>query len=896
MNDRPSRGPDLLLALLLLLLPAVLLHDCVFGGRRYQPFDLAEYPPVGTSLSDDQIARMRDGANYDPTEATIWFPQEWGLARQAILAGQYPHWNPTVRAGAPLAAHGHIGLHDPLHWPALLCADPVDGLLVLSYTMFALAGLLMFGLLRALAFDRLAALFGAVAFAWSGTLTANGHWYMRMEPIALLPGMLWAALAIARGAGRRRALPATMLALLVCCCWTAGFPAFCIPVSMLLGLFGIGLVLRATVKNGIRDAMALALWLAFGVGLGLALAAPQLLPQIEFYPHSNRTLAPTLERAAKHAFAPMGLLGYVFPDLFSHPVDRLVPGDRSALAWLWSDLKDWQSGAQLLPNYNFTEYSLFPGTFPIVFAGLGLLLRGPFHRFVALLAIVLLFLLGTGAGPFWHALELPVLQAVPTYRFVGPACAFLAFLAACGFQALRRSASTRGVRWFAGLVAIAGAGCLLLSLRIDTAPTTASDPWIVEITERYRKPAAEFYGLPEAAITPETTLRELFTAKDPKTGESRDLIRLARERMAWNLRRGGAALLLAAALLLLVSLRGPQRPLGMLAGLGILLFTGAELWFYGNTLNRGREPSVPLDSEVHRFLRQQRDEQQSRGGFTVARGNGDLLQLPGGTLAPDGIRDLAFYTFVDRHSNEPIRKAYGDAFLVRDWLPGALPDDARLQLPWWDLFALRYVLTTRPMQFAGKRVGPELRGPQGEFFVYERESALPRAFVVPALRQVADDQAAVDAIVAPDLRPRESVLITPEEAAKLGAPGPADPACAARQVEFLFEDSKRLTLRVGGGPAGYLVLADAWFPGWTATIGERSLPIARGNVWQRVVSLPAGPCDIHFRYSTPGLRLGVLIGASAALLWLGAALAGLRSKRPTSASPWPSSPLPRASS
>lgn len=47
-----------------------------------------------------------------------------------------------------MLAHGHMGLLNPLHWPALLFSDPADGLLCLTYTMFALAGILMFGLLR----------------------------------------------------------------------------------------------------------------------------------------------------------------------------------------------------------------------------------------------------------------------------------------------------------------------------------------------------------------------------------------------------------------------------------------------------------------------------------------------------------------------------------------------------------------------------------------------------------------------------------------------------------------------------------------------------------------------------------------------------------------------------
>ncbi|HLQ38106.1 MAG TPA: hypothetical protein VK348_09910, partial [Planctomycetota bacterium] len=190
MNERPARWRDLLVILLLLCLPAALLGECLFGGRKYLPYDLAEFPPLSTTLTAEQVTQLREGSNYDATEAPVWFMPELALARRSLADGKYPHWNPYARSGLPLTAHGHLGLLDPLHWPALLLRDPADSLLCLTYEMFALAGVLMYALLRALRLQRLSALFGAVAFAWSGTMTANGHWYQRMEPLALLPGLL----------------------------------------------------------------------------------------------------------------------------------------------------------------------------------------------------------------------------------------------------------------------------------------------------------------------------------------------------------------------------------------------------------------------------------------------------------------------------------------------------------------------------------------------------------------------------------------------------------------------------------------------------------------------------------------------------------------------------------
>ncbi len=110
MTDTNARRRDALAFVFFLLLPAALLAECLFGGRHYLPFDIAEFPPIGDSLTAAQRAELRTTANYDATEPPIWFRTELLLAREALANGQLPHWNGFVRNGAPMLAHGHTGL------------------------------------------------------------------------------------------------------------------------------------------------------------------------------------------------------------------------------------------------------------------------------------------------------------------------------------------------------------------------------------------------------------------------------------------------------------------------------------------------------------------------------------------------------------------------------------------------------------------------------------------------------------------------------------------------------------------------------------------------------------------------------------------------------------------
>jgi hypothetical protein len=239
------------------------------------------------------------------------------------------------------------------------------------------------------------------------------------------------------------------------------------------------------------------------------------------------------------------------------------------------------------------------------------------------------------------------------------------------------------------------------------------------------------------------------------------------------------------------------------------------------------------------------------------------------------------YTFVDRGSGELLRSLYGPEFLIRDYMPQALPDDERLQLPMWDALGLRFLFATRPMRHAGVQVGPHLVGsdPDQQFLVYERRSALPRAWVVPALHEVADGPAAVAAVTAPGFAPRASAIVTAADRTSLGDTPAGEAAAAERRVSFVFENARRLTLQVTAGARGYLVLADSFFSGWSVEVDGKPAPLARANVCQRVVPLPAEGCTVQFRFATPGLKPGLALAGLGVLFAAVLIVLGVRAGR-----------------
>ena len=92
----------------------------------------------------------------------VWFLPELELARDELRAGRLPTWNPHARAGAPLHAHGLIGLCYPPNWVALFSEDPAARLGLVAWINLALGGLLAFGLLRQLGLGVAGAFVGAI--------------------------------------------------------------------------------------------------------------------------------------------------------------------------------------------------------------------------------------------------------------------------------------------------------------------------------------------------------------------------------------------------------------------------------------------------------------------------------------------------------------------------------------------------------------------------------------------------------------------------------------------------------------------------------------------------------------------------------------------------------------
>jgi hypothetical protein len=138
---------------------------------------------------------------------------------------------------------------------------------------------------------------------------------------------------------------------------------------------------------------------------------------------------------------------------------------------------------------------------------------------------------------------------------------------------------------------------------------------------------------------------------------------------------------------------------------------------------------------------------------------------------------------------------------------------------------------------------------------WQREPALPESFVVGAAARVSRAHAldALQGVVSFDPRTTALVEARCRVCDAVRNPGPAGTSEVTRR-----EPSRR-TLDVRADRAAMVVVSEAWFPGWHATVDGHAAPVVRVDGIVQGVAVAAGHHTVELRYRPPGLRAGVLV-------------------------------------
>ncbi len=137
------------------------------------------------------------------------------------------------------------------------------------------------------------------------------------------------------------------------------------------------------------------------------------------------------------------------------------------------------------------------------------------------------------------------------------------------------------------------------------------------------------------------------------------------------------------------------------------------------------------------------------------------------------------------------------------------------------------------------------------------------------------DRAAASRFLDAGFDPAREILLhdAPDGLAGILAPG-ATPPQAMGRAAITRENTRELDIEVEAPQDGFLLLADTFYPGWTARVDGVGTPLYRANLAVRAVAVPKGRHEVRFEYGAPEFFRGLtvtLMAMAALLVWVAGA-------------------------
>jgi hypothetical protein len=320
------------------------------------------------------------------------------------------------------------------------------------------------------------------------------------------------------------------------------------------------------------------------------------------------------------------------------------------------------------------------------------------------------------------------------------------------------------------------------------------------------------------------------------------------------------AVALAATILALIVARAARRLSATVFVVAVIAVLAVDLLFFG----RGFHPVMPPE---HVFPRLPEIE--------AVRRDPDLFRVTGlgNNLLPNaalvyGLQDFRGY---DGMSPMPYGELLDAAF------EGDPPfhQATRFEEPrLLDLLNVKYIFMPSWVDLPEGRYTKLDVGPGA---VYRNNRAFPRAFLVDRY-EVRTGNDARRILRDGRVNLRRSVLLEADPPAE-ARPQPAPDAAAPGRVRVTHYRPEFVEIETDADAARLLVLTDAHYPGWDASVDEAPAPIYRANFAFRAVPVPAGRHVVRFEYRPTSFRIGAALSGATALALALAAVPAWRKRR-----------------
>jgi hypothetical protein len=237
--------------------------------------------------------------------------------------------------------------------------------------------------------------------------------------------------------------------------------------------------------------------------------------------------------------------------------------------------------------------------------------------------------------------------------------------------------------------------------------------------------------------------------------------------------------------------------------------------------------------------------------------------LPANAPSVYGIEDL--HVFGPLHPEDlDLLLGAVEPRVANPWRLAPFEREESLASPVLDLFGVRYVLAAHALSRAGLRLVK-----QADLFIYENDRALPRALFVPGWRLTRSRGEAARMLARGAVDPREWVLL--EESPSDGAPAQVEDATGTTgttSVRIVERRDTRVVVEKTGPDPGFVLLTDAFYPGWIASVDDEPARLLRADVMFRAVRVGSGTRRVVFEYHPTALKVGIWTTAAAIVAML----------------------------
>jgi hypothetical protein len=176
-------------------------------------------------------------------------------------------------------------------------------------------------------------------------------------------------------------------------------------------------------------------------------------------------------------------------------------------------------------------------------------------------------------------------------------------------------------------------------------------------------------------------------------------------------------------------------------------------------------------------------------------------------------------------------------------------------VPVLDMLGVRYVVFRGTPPPSAK---PAFQG--NDYWVLINSNALPRVFVPKSVTTTTSDGEELEALASPQFNPADVAYV--ESPVEL-------PSLCRGTAEITNEIPTHITISAHMETPGLVVLADNWDRGWRAYWNGRPVPVLRANYAIRGVVVPAGTGTLEFVYRPASLILGLWLAGLAVIVLAG---------------------------